>query len=99
VLHRDGGRGNGNGNGHAVADAVIGLGQSLHREVIAEGVEDEADMEYLRARGVEYCQGFLLAAPMPAAEFAEWWRRRQQEGRPPPRLRVSEVAVAQAPGT
>lgn len=91
LLHRDGG--DGNGNGHAAADAVIGLGHSLHHEVIAEGVELESDMEYLRTRGVEYCQGFLLAAPMPAAEFAEWWRCRQQNGRPPPHARRNGSAA------
>ncbi|MGE5467695.1 MAG: putative bifunctional diguanylate cyclase/phosphodiesterase [Ignavibacteria bacterium] len=71
--------GDGNGNGHAAADALIGLGRSLLREVIAEGVEKEEDIAYLRARGVDYCQGYLLAAPMPAAEFAAWWH-----GRKPP---------------
>jgi diguanylate cyclase (GGDEF)-like protein/PAS domain S-box-containing protein len=64
------------GNGHAAADAIISLGHSLHRAVVAEGVENESDMEYLRTRGVEYCQGFLLAAPMPPADFAAWWQAR-----------------------
>ncbi|HEX8989567.1 MAG TPA: EAL domain-containing protein [Rhodocyclaceae bacterium] len=67
----------GAGNGHAAADAIIGLGHSLRHEVIAEGVEREADVEYLRGRGVEYWQGFLLGGPMPAAEFAAWWRHRR----------------------
>jgi diguanylate cyclase (GGDEF)-like protein len=78
-LHRHGGT-DGRGNGHAAADALISLGHSLHREVVAEGIEDEADMEFVRNRGVEYYQGFLPGAPMPAGEFAAWWTRRKRSG-------------------
>ncbi len=102
LLHRDGdaAEARGNGNGHAAADAIISLGHSLHREVVAEGVESEADMEYVRARGVEYCQGYLLAAPMPAAEFADWWAR-QKGGGPEPghgHRPVGADVVTPAPG-
>jgi diguanylate cyclase (GGDEF)-like protein len=67
---------------HAAADAIIGLGHSLQREVIAEGIEDQADMDYLKARGVQYWQGNLLAAPMAAEEFVRWWSARSAEPAP-----------------
>lgn len=35
---------------------------------VAEGVETTAQLEYLRAAGCEYAQGFLLARPLPAAD-------------------------------
>ena len=37
--------------------------------VLAEGVEDQAQLEWLRAAGCDYVQGFLLGKPMPAADI------------------------------
>jgi EAL domain-containing protein (putative c-di-GMP-specific phosphodiesterase class I) len=33
-------------------------------------VETQAQLEYLRARGCDECQGYLFSKPLPAAEFA-----------------------------
>ena len=50
----------------AIAAAVIGLAHSLRKRVTAEGVETHAQLEFLRERGCDAVQGFLLARPQPA---------------------------------
>jgi EAL domain-containing protein (putative c-di-GMP-specific phosphodiesterase class I) len=37
--------------------------------VVAEGIEDSAQLSYLQHIGCDEAQGFLLARPMPAADF------------------------------
>lgn len=56
-------------NDAAIAAAVISLAQNLKLNVIAEGVETEAQLAHLRQLGCHYAQGFLLGRPMPAAEI------------------------------
>jgi EAL domain-containing protein (putative c-di-GMP-specific phosphodiesterase class I) len=63
------------GGGEAVVlDAIIDLGHRLGARLVAEGVDVPSQFEYLRTRGVEQIQGYLFARPMPAAEFAQWYR-------------------------
>jgi len=57
-------------NADAICDAIIRLGHSLGKRVIAEGVETPAQVEFLRLRRCEEAQGFLFARPMPASEIA-----------------------------
>lgn len=54
---------------HIVA-AILGMGASLEMEVIAEGVETEAQRDFLRRHGCRFMQGYLFARPMPAGELA-----------------------------
>ncbi|MGQ9557357.1 MAG: EAL domain-containing protein [Desulfurispora sp.] len=48
--------------------AVIQLVQALGLPVVAEGVEDPAQLEYLRLSGCNYVQGYLLGRPVPEEE-------------------------------
>ncbi len=50
-------------NDAVIARAIINLGHSLGLEVIAEGVETEAQYDYLKREGCDTVQGYLLARP------------------------------------
>ncbi|MBL8519279.1 MAG: EAL domain-containing protein [Betaproteobacteria bacterium] len=52
----------------AISDAIIVLGKALKLKVVAEGVENEAQRDYLARAGCDEMQGFLFAKPLPAAE-------------------------------
>jgi EAL domain-containing protein (putative c-di-GMP-specific phosphodiesterase class I) len=45
------------------------MAHSLRLEVVAEGVETEAQLAFLRERGCEYVQGFLISRPVPAEQI------------------------------
>lgn len=55
----------------SLCTAIIALGHSLGLELVAEGVETEGQRAFLAEQRVETLQGYLLARPLPAAEFAE----------------------------
>lgn len=56
----------------AIVEGVIGLANAFHREVIAEGVETQAHGAILLALGCNIAQGYGIARPMPASDFAQW---------------------------
>jgi EAL domain-containing protein (putative c-di-GMP-specific phosphodiesterase class I) len=56
-------------NDAAIATAVIVMAHSLGLEVVAEGVEDEAQLRFLLDRGCDQFQGYLLGYPSPEPEF------------------------------
>ena len=53
----------------AIARAVVGMAHSLNMSVIAEGVETEGQLGYLRAIGCEEIQGYYFSRPLPEDEF------------------------------
>ena len=55
-----------------IATAVISLARSLHLEALAEGVETQAQFDFLRARGCQTAQGYLFSAPIPPDELARF---------------------------
>jgi EAL domain-containing protein (putative c-di-GMP-specific phosphodiesterase class I) len=58
------------GEHSAIASAVIALAHSLHLTVVAEGVETEAQLDFLRESGCDSWQGYLCSRPVPAATYA-----------------------------
>jgi diguanylate cyclase (GGDEF)-like protein len=59
----------------AIANAILSLAQTLGIVVTAEGVERSSQLEWLRSRGCEEVQGFLLSRPVSAAELEERYLR------------------------
>jgi diguanylate cyclase (GGDEF)-like protein/PAS domain S-box-containing protein len=55
----------------AIVEAIVGMARALSLDVIAEGVENEAQLSELRRLGCDYAQGRLFAAPMPANEVSK----------------------------
>jgi EAL domain-containing protein (putative c-di-GMP-specific phosphodiesterase class I) len=53
----------------AVVQAIVTLGHALGKEVVAEGVETEAQLAFLRRLGCDVAQGFLLGRPQPSEEI------------------------------
>jgi diguanylate cyclase (GGDEF)-like protein len=56
----------------AIVEAIIGLGHSLRLKVVAEGVETEKQLAYLRDRGCDEVQGFYFSCPIPSDNCAQW---------------------------
>ena len=62
-------------NDAAIARTVVALGTSLGLRVIAEGVETEAQREFLERHHCHAWQGYLLSPPVAVAEFEALVRR------------------------
>ena len=54
-----------------IVRAVLGLGRSLGMGVVAEGVETQAQLQFLADEACEEVQGYLLGKPQPIEQFAD----------------------------
>lgn len=70
-------------NSASIAQAIIELAHNLKLAVIAEGVETEAQLNFLRARGCDEMQGFYFSKAVPAAEFEQLLREQRKLIFPP----------------
>jgi diguanylate cyclase (GGDEF)-like protein/PAS domain S-box-containing protein len=59
----------------AIAQAIIALARSMNLTVVAEGVETEAQMTFLRAQNCHHMQGYYFSHPRPAAEIPQFFRQ------------------------
>ncbi len=66
----------GDSNDEAIVKAVILIAKSMQLEVIAEGVEEQAQQAFLLEHGYQYSQGYLYAKPMPIKQFEQYLERR-----------------------
>ncbi len=64
----------GHGDGGEIAKAIFKLGEALGKEVLAEGVETDAQLGTLRAIGCGYGQGYLFARPLEAKDAEDLMR-------------------------
>jgi len=62
----------------AIVRATIGMAHNLNRAVVAEGVEIEEHLEFLRNEGCEELQGYLFCRPVPAATFENLLAERER---------------------
>ena len=59
-----------NADDAAIAASIIALAHSLQLSVVAEGVETQAQLHYLKRQRCDVMQGYYFARPMPAHEFS-----------------------------
>jgi diguanylate cyclase (GGDEF)-like protein len=74
-------------NARALVRAAIAMVHALQKEVVAEGVETEAQLALLRRWGCDAVQGYYLSTPVPADQFTEVVRT-APEGTGPSRPRL-----------
>ena len=67
-----------NDRGGPIANMIVGLGKNLGLDVIAEGVETEAQLDYLRKQGCDIAQGYLYARPESPADLTSWLAAHQR---------------------
>lgn len=53
----------------SISQAIIGLGRSLGLEVVAEGIESPAQLDFVVGEGCHYAQGYWFSRPRPAAQM------------------------------
>lgn len=61
-------------NADAIAQTIIAMGQHLGFAIIAEGVETEAQRDFLQTRGCATFQGYYFCRPLPRAGFEDYCR-------------------------
>ena len=69
----------GNGTDSAICEAIVRMARSLGLNVTGEGVETEAQRQFLLSQGTPLAQGFLFSRPLAPGRFAEFidaWNRR-----------------------
>ncbi|WP_313517800.1 EAL domain-containing protein, partial [Pseudomonas sp.] len=57
------------GEDAAITRAIIAMAHSLELEVVAEGVEQQAQLDFLKAHGCDEIQGYLIARPLAVPAF------------------------------
>ena len=86
-----------NGSTPLILRSVIALAHELGKEVVAEGVETQADAAYLRSIGCEYGQGYYYGEPMPAKDVASLLAALASHRKRRERERARAPAEPQAP--
>ena len=63
-----------------LVSTIIDMGRSLNMEIVAEGVETEEQLSFLRTLNCDFAQGLLFGEPMTAKNFAELIQSQSREG-------------------
>ncbi len=62
-----------------IVRSTIELAHNMNLQVVAEGIEDEASLNWLREHGCEIGQGYFISHPLPAVELAQWLQAREEK--------------------
>lgn len=62
------------GDDAAIAEVIIAMAKKLGLKVIAEGVENNAQLAFLREQGCDLVQGFMFSKPLPGGEVEQLFR-------------------------
>ncbi|MFF7709164.1 EAL domain-containing protein [Pseudomonas sp. NPDC007930] len=65
-----------------ITRAIVALGRALAFNVTAEGIETQAQLDFLRLAGCASGQGYHIGRPMPAADFEQWLAEQRRSLRP-----------------
>jgi diguanylate cyclase (GGDEF)-like protein/PAS domain S-box-containing protein len=80
-----------------IVKAIAALGRTLGLRIVAEGIESQAQYEFVRSLSCEHAQGFLFHRPMPWAELLETLGRANPQAEAPAAQR--DLRVVQLYGT
>lgn len=72
-------------NHKVLVDAIIAMARSLNLELVAEGVENKQQLEFLRQRGVRTIQGYIISPPLNPEDFRKFLKNEHQSSRSNPR--------------
>ena len=64
---------------NAIFNSSAMLARKLGMQIVAEGVEDQADWDHVPCAKCDLAQGYFIAEPMPAEDLCRWiadWERR-----------------------
>lgn len=64
----------------AITSSIIALGQALGLKIVAEGIESEAELDYLRDHGCDEVQGYYVCRPVTGSAFSAWYRGYEVNG-------------------
>jgi len=62
-----------------IAATIVAMGHTLGFKVLAEGVETQQQLDFLRKKGCDSYQGYIKSKPVSADEFVELLRKQQQD--------------------
>ena len=60
------------GDDVAIVEAILGLGSHFNLKVVAEGVEDEDQLEFLSKQGCDLAQGYYISRPLDIKDYRQW---------------------------
>lgn len=55
----------------SLIDAIVAMARGLRMDLVAEGVENRTQLQYLRDQGCEEVQGYIFSKPVPASEMTQ----------------------------
>ncbi|SMF20263.1 PAS domain S-box-containing protein/diguanylate cyclase (GGDEF) domain-containing protein [Alteromonadaceae bacterium Bs31] len=73
-----------------IVNAIFSISKAMNIEVVAEGIENHAQLQFLLNQGCEYSQGYYHSRPLPRADFEHWVSIYK--------LRIEKAMTALSPG-